>query len=260
MKRSLQKVVLIIAVTCSQVEIAFSESVVERISAMISHAAMSGEVPAVAKALFSAEELWLDSPEGYFQIIGQAEKVFANLADETISEQCLSYLFESISEKRRPAKNTQQDAMYFEQKGKIYLTLLNSEKNRKEKSRLLSIAQFIGEIRTNMIPDYQNQGTSYPGLDILNQSGVSNVSALTDSSQIEAYNEAVKENAESLLVNELQSTLQRYDKIMTFHLIHLCAQLVDSDSSLVEFINDIVRNAQLSKNEVMLLVGDMAHF
>ena len=119
--------------------------------------------------------------------------------------------------------------------------------------RQLAIAMFVGEMRANMIPDYVNRGTSRPGLEILEQAGVSDARALTEPAQIEAYEKAVKANEEDLLMNELQLTLCRNDRIMTFHLLHNCTRIDGGDSDSKEFINSVIKNARLSEKEAKKL-------
>lgn len=231
----------------------FSETVTDRICAKMASAAKLGDAQSVIRASRDVDNLWPDSPEDYFQVVLQTIQVLADMPDSPATKQCLSNLFVNVSEKNKPGNNTKHNTAYFEQKGKTYLAFLGFEKTRKDKFRLLAIALFIGEIRANMIADYVNLGTSRPGLVILEQAGVSDACKLTDPAQIDAYEKAVKANKEDMLMNELQSTLRRNDRIMTFHLLHSCARLTVPGSDSTKFENSIIKNAHLSQEEAKQL-------
>ena len=231
----------------------FSETVPDCTCLKIVSTVNLADTEAVVQACRNADTLWPDSPEGYFQVVHQAMQALAGAPDNPAAKQCLSNLFVSVSEKKMPGNNKKQNTLYFEQKGKIYLSFLGLEKTREDRSRLLAIALFVGEMRSHIIPSYANRGTSRPGLNILEQAGVNDRCALTNAVLIEAYERAIKANEEDMLMNELQSMLLRNDRIITFHLLHSCAPLSGPDSVSKKFINSIIKHARLTEKEVKKL-------
>lgn len=65
----------------------------------------------------------------------------------------------------------------------------------RDSERLLMIANFLGELRSLRIPNYQNGGGSHPALMILFNAGVQEAADLPTEALKEAYAEAVKKNA-----------------------------------------------------------------
>ena len=137
----------------------FSETVPDCTCLKIVSTVNLADTEAVIQACRNADTLWPDSPEGYFQVVQQAMQALAGAPDNPAAKQCLSNLFVSVSEKKMPGNNKKQNTLYFEQKGKIYLSFLGLEKTREDRSRLLAIALFVGEMRSHIIPSYANRGT-----------------------------------------------------------------------------------------------------
>jgi hypothetical protein len=246
-------VLLMLAGVFMPLDNGFSETAAERVYVKMAKAAKLGDTQAVASALHDAENLWPDAPEEYFQVARQVQQVLVGMEESPAAKQYLSNLFESVSAKKKPGNDKKQDVTYFEQKAKTYLGFLELDETRHDKSRLLAIAMFVGEMRANIIPDYENRGTSRPGVEILEQAGVCDARALTEPAQIEAYEKAAKANEEDLLMNELQLTLWRNNRIMTFHLLCNCNRIDGGDSDSKEFMNSVIKNAQLSEKETKKL-------
>jgi hypothetical protein len=256
MKSLLRICILIIVVEFVPVATVLSGTDLDRMSVELLNAIRSGDTQAVNRTVVEVEKRWLDSPEGYFRFVRQVNQVLAGELESSAAKQCLARIFDSVSEKKKPGVSTQQDVVYFEQKSQTYLAFLDHEEIRKDKSCLLELARYVGEVRASMIPDYVNRGTSRPGLEILEQAGVNDVRALTGDTQVKAYEKAVKTNKEDLLMNELQSSLRRYDKILTFHLVHASAHFSRADFNDKEFRNNVIKASRLSEKEASKLRGE----
>jgi hypothetical protein len=250
MKSWLLKLLLAFTVAHTSMRDAYSQIDIEMLSASIEKAASAHDTSAVSSAIGDVEDLWPHAPDAYLEVVSQAVRVLQRHPDNSMLREALAELFKQVfDEKTCPVDNNRQSITYFDLKREIALSYFGMDATRNDKTRLRALAGFIGEIRSHIILDYTNKGTSRPGMDILDEAGVSDARLLSDAEQLQAYREAVKENEEHLVMNELQSTLLRADRILTFHLIHSCSRFSSTDPADNEFRRSIAREARLSENE-----------
>ena len=216
-------------------------------SAAVTQAAASQDVQGLLRLLPSVERLWNQDPEGYLRAVSQAVPV---LRTETSGDakHALVVLFSNVLAKPSPA-DTARATTYFQLQRSIVLDYLNLEEVRSDKARLTEIAHFVGEVRSRMIPGYTNRGTAQPGLDILVQAGVRDASSLTDPVQKAAYETAVRDNEQDMLMNKLQLELYSTNEILTFHLLHCAAHFPATNSENRDFLGAVVKSAHLTETE-----------
>ena len=112
----------------------------------------------------------------------------------------------------------------------------------------MAASRFLGEIRDWRIPDYEYK-RSWAEVAVLDEAGVSFASDLTDPKHIEAYEEAMKQNAHDVEVSRFQLLLSRADWALSSKLLHACKQLRHDGKLDEEFANEVAKNARLTKEE-----------
>jgi hypothetical protein len=233
--------------------LAYSQVPIGNLVPSIKKAVSSHDTNGVASSIRDVEKLWEQTPDEYLRVTSQAIRAIWANPDNDMAQKTLTVLFTNVFAKTCPGDSKSQAIMYFDAKREISLSCLGADAIRGDKASLLALASFIGEIRSHRIPDYANKGTSRPGLDILAAAGVNDARLLSNPVHIQAYAEAVKANEELLLMNNLQSSLLRADKILTFHLIHLCSNFSGDSSENTKFHDSIIKNAHLTDAEARKL-------
>ncbi len=208
--------------------------------------ASTSNIQIIVQSLSEMENLWPQNPEAYFRSANHAARILGGALTNSDAKQSLTNLFDRILDKKSPA-NDEQAIAYFDLKSKIILYYFNFNEVRNDKSRLLAIAGFIGEVRSRMIPNYANQGTGYPGREILRQAGVMHANSITNAVLKQAYEKAVIDNKQDLIMNDLQRTLRNAD--ISFHLLHNCSRVSSADPKNENFFKEIISSAHLSKEE-----------
>lgn len=223
------------------------------------HAAVTAvDTNAVGKALAALEETWKENPELYLQIALRILKAPHSDAKDEFTANTLTGLCSMVFSKKCPGEDKKLSTAYYNLKSEIALTCFGMDAIRNDKASLIDVADFIGEIRSCRIPDYRNRGTARPGLDILLQAGISdanNAHLMTNPVQIKAYAKAVEDNKQDMLMNDLQLSLFRADRLLSFHLLRACSRLSGSNNIEAGFYDDISRRAKLTNDEIKSLQG-----
>ena len=210
---------------------------------------MAERVEAAGSSLQTVSEvemLWPNEPRVYFQAAERFAKIAEGPAhtNANTKKEVLD-LFDSVLQKQCPADD-RQAIECFEHKYKTIMHCLNVGEVRADKSRLLAIARFLGEVRARRIPNYRARGTRFPGQEILMQAGVMEASSLTNPILKEAYHQAIEDNAQDQVMNDLQRSLKAVDGSTTHFLLGTLRSIPRQD---VEFIGRIVDAAHLSEEE-----------
>jgi hypothetical protein len=228
---------------------AYSQVTRDNLAPAIEKAVASHDTNGLYRAIDAVEKLWTQAPGEYLRVTSQTVQTLLTDPDNDTAQKTLTALFTNVFEKVSPIGNKRQSIVYFDLKREISLFYFGMEATRGDKARLLALASFIGEIRSHIIPDYANKGTSRPGLDILDAAGISDARLLSNPAHIQAYAEAVKANEEALLMNDLQLSLFRANRILTFHLMHSCVRFSNNVPENAQFRDCIIKNARLSGDE-----------
>lgn len=228
----------------------YSDSKVDAANQKIAEALTSGNVQSVIASLPAIEDIWPQSIEQYFRSAESAARFLGGAGDDLAIQQSLDTLFAEVLAKRCPSDDDLvQATAYFDRKQEVVLYSFNFERMRYQKSHLLAVSRFLGEVRERRIPNYQNRGTSRPGQDILDEAGVFEASSLTNPVQIQAYEKANIDNIRDMQMNGLQLSLMRADRGVTFTLLGRCAQLRHEGKLDKEFANELANNAHLNEKE-----------
>ena len=216
----------------------------------IEQAAASNDVQGILQTLPEVERLWPQDPATYCRSVKYAAIVLGGAATNPEAKHALLTLFDKILDKTSPTNNEQAIA-YFDLKSKTILYYFGFDDVRRDKSRLIAVAKFVGEVRARMIPNYANRGTKLPGREILQQAGIrdaNSANSITNPVLKNAYEKAVMDNKQDLIMNDLQRSLRSAD--ITFHLAGYCSQFPSSDPQNEKFIQDIISNAKLRDDEI----------
>jgi hypothetical protein len=167
----------------------------------------SYDVEIVISEIPNVERLWLHDPDAYLKSINQAVRVLetANTLD---AKQAFQNEFASLMQKSIPT-NEEQIASWIELKRDTILLYLNNEEIRSDKQKWLEIANFIGAVRSLIIPNYKNQGMT---LSIVGGTPAELAQLQKDREQ----------NGKNITADALQSKLWQTDRILTFQLLYNC--------------------------------------
>lgn len=228
----------------------YSDSKADAINQKVAEAVASGNVQSVIAALPALEQIWPQSMGEYFQAAENIARFLNDAGSDSAVQQTVEALYAEVLDKRCPEDaSLVQATAYFNRKEKVVGFSSSFENMRYNKSHLLAVSRFLGEIRDWRIPNYTNRGTSRPGLDILDEAGVSEASSLTNPIQIRAYEKANEDNIRDMEMNGLQLALFSANSSITFKLLGACQQLRHDGKLDEKFADEVARNARLTAEE-----------
>lgn len=200
----------------------------------------SNNVRSVVQLLPEVELLWPQQPRAYFETVDQAVRI---LETETsrLSKNALVNLFTNMVAKPLP-KDDDDAAVCVELKYNIVNRCLRFEEFRGNKARWLEIGRFHGEVRSRIIPNYQNRAVL---------SSVANVTP----QQMEALEAEYQKN---FAMDHLQQKLGSVDFGLTASFGSLAVRFKYSKTSNTNFISQYVSNARLTEEEADQLRGKSA--
>jgi len=141
LKRVLPSLICLICQTVS------AQSTAELLSQLTS-AREKGSEQKIAEIVRAAEKLWGDNPNSYLDFEFQAAQLL-----ETSNRTDVVKIFDNVMNKKSP-QDTINSGNYFLKKTALVLRYLSLNEISGDQARLLQVAGFIGETRTNMIPGF----------------------------------------------------------------------------------------------------------
>jgi hypothetical protein len=231
-----------------------------RTYATIMAAAASNDVHGVLQALPSLEKLWPQEPVLYFQAAQPVAEVLAAASSNMVVRQALWTLFDQLLEKTCPTNNEQALAC-FNFKDKAVTWFFNFTEIIHDRTRLVQVAGFLGEIRSQRIPNYKNRSSA----NALQGVGISLYLNPTNPVLQEAYAKAVEDGEQNHIMDELQRTLSVTDMGLTLAILRYGSHLLDkknprfiaNDQQNAEFIEQLVAAAHLTDDEISRLRGKL---
>ena len=216
--------------------------------ASVAQKASAGDIRGLIDSLADLENLWKERPIAYLDAIKICIPALIKSGNPDAKNAALME-FPKLIEKTCPA-DTASAATYIAAKFTIIGNYFNFKEVREDKERLLMIANFLREVRSLRIPNYQNRGTNMPGRDILEKAGVHEVADLPTQAQKDAVAAAVKKNEEDMKMNQLQGFLVSADSGITFHLIGNAKSFSVKDSANRPFYQELAKRAKLTEEEI----------
>lgn len=249
MKSSYPMSMLVLLVTMFLTTAGYSEPPVESTRQQIQQAVTSGNVQTVIAALPILENLWPQAIGDYFQSTEEIARFLNDAGDDPSVQQAGESLHAGVLNKRCPvAAGLDQTAAYFSGKQKVVGCYFGFDNMRYNKSHLLAVSRFLGEIRDRRIPNYDYK-RSWAEVAVLNEAGVCFASDLTDPKHIAAYEEAMRQNERDMEISRFQHLLFSADSIITFKLLYSCKQLRHDGKLDEAFANEVAQNARLTEKE-----------
>ena len=228
---------------------AHAENRFETARKQISEAIASGNVQSVISVLPTLEQIWPVSMGEYFGTAEQIVRFLNGAVDDPAVQQALETLYDEVVDKRCPGDaDLAQATSYFNEKQKFAVCFFGFDNMRYNKPCLLAASRFLGEIRDWRIPHYKYK-QSWAEVAVLDEAGVSFASDLTDPKHIEAYEEAMRQNAHDVEVSRFQLLLFSADSSTSFNLLAACKQLRHDGKLDDEFANEVAENARLTEKE-----------
>lgn len=228
----------------------YSDSKAAAANQKVAEAVASSNVQSVIASLPALEDMWPQSIEQYLRSAEDAARFLGGAGDDPAIQQALDNLIAEVLAKRCPSDDDLvQATAYFDRKPEVVFYSFGFERMRYGKSHLLAVSRFLGEVRDLRIPNYQNKGTSRPGLDILDAAEVFEASSLTNPVQIQAYEKANTDNIRDMEMNGLQLSLMMADRSVTSKLLYSCSQLRYEGKLDEEFADAVAENAHLTAEE-----------
>ena len=111
------------------------------------------------------------------------------------------------------------------------------------------MAHFVGEIRSRIIPEYEYPVHSESGGKILMQAHARSPELITNTVLREAYAKAVSDEEQQGKIGHLQLALFNANGMMSFMLIRLSRRCILTGSGGAEFIEEITKAANLTREE-----------
>lgn len=123
-----------------------------------------------------------------------------------------------------------------------------------KRERLLECAQFVGAVRSQMIPNYHYTPRSMPKESLYLPMNM-NPQAVKDPELKKEIERAWANWRHEQETFKLQSTLERIDTNFTSRLLQACRQYIDSHPKDADFVEKIASTAKLTPDEQKELVG-----
>lgn len=217
----------------------------------VTQKASAGDIRGLIDSLPNLEPLWKEDPVAYLEALKVAVQTLIKSGNPDAKNAALSALPNLIG-KTCPA-DTATAAAYIRLKYTTIGSYFNFSEVRENKERLLLIANFLGEVRSLRIPDYQNGGGPHPALMILLNAGVEEAADLPTEALKEAYATAVKKDKEEVKMNELQGFLSSADSGLTFSLTIYAKDFSVKDRANHPFYQEFAKRAKLTEEEIKTL-------
>ncbi|MEO8615218.1 MAG: hypothetical protein ABI600_08770 [Luteolibacter sp.] len=217
----------------------------------ITQKASAGDIHGLIESLPDLERLWKDQPVAYFDAIKVSIPSLIKSGNSEAKEAALT-AFPNLIAKTCPA-DTAAATAYIAAKSSTLGSYFSFKEIWGDKGRLLMIADFLSEVRTLRIPNYQNQGTNMPGREILEKAGVHEVADLPTQAQKDAVATAVKKNEEDMKMNELQGFLSSADYSISSYLMTYAKNFPVKDPANRQFYQELAKRAKFTEEEVKTL-------
>ncbi|MCG2678983.1 MAG: hypothetical protein L6455_03295 [Kiritimatiellae bacterium] len=225
----------IFLLACAMYNISMAGEDVSRTSA-VSDLLAANNVEITIKAMPQIHALWPEQPNAYVELVEQAAGILAKANSNAVARQALMQLFSNTME-TAVMPDREDSALLLRLKCNATLNYLNIVELRNGESTWIAIAKNIGEIRSQIIPDYVKRG-------MLNPHGI------MDASPQEA--EKIKKNNEkNIAFDRFQQELYVTNRKLTLILMNngrrLCSEYDEIRKE--QFMQRIKSLSRLSEEE-----------
>jgi hypothetical protein len=217
----------------------------------VTQKASAEDIRGLIASLPNLESLWKENPVAYLEAVKVDVQALIKSGNPDAKNAALSALPNLIA--KTCPKDTATAASYIRIKSTTIENYFNYNEVRADKERLLMIANFLGEVRSLRIPDYQNGGGPHPALMILYNAEVREAADLPTEALKKAYADAVKKDKEDVIMNDLQGFLSSADYGLTSSLIIYGKEFSVKDPANRQFYQELAKRAKLTEEEIKTL-------
>ncbi len=217
----------------------------------VTQKASAGDIRGLIDSLPNLEPLWREDPVAYMEAVKVDVQALIKSGNPDAKNAALSALPKLIA--KTCPKDTATAASYIWFKDTTIGSYFNFHEVRADQERLLMIANFLGEVRSLRIPDYQNGGGPHPALMILYNANVRVAADLPTEALKKAYADAVQKDKDDVIMNDLQGFLSSADSGLTFHLIGVPQAFSVKDPANRQFYQELAKRAKLTEEEIKTL-------
>jgi hypothetical protein len=206
-----------------------------------------GDIPSLIKSLPQIEMLWKEDPKGYFHAMATSIRHLVRSKDSEAVKAAIA-AFPGIIEKKCPV-DADLALYYFSLKNEIMGCYLDIASFKESGDYYLAIADFLNEIRSKRIPDYQKKSKNLKTSEILEAAGVKRDQVILPELRKEIISKAVKDNQENEYMDRLQDAILTLERGIIDSLI-VCAPSVklENDKKRSFFI-ELANRAKLTAEE-----------
>ncbi len=195
------------------------------------------ESTSVADALPEIQTLWPDHPQAYAQCVKHALDVLARTPTNEVTTQALRRLFSNVVG-GTISSNHEEAASLMRIKCTTIMQFMNASAIKNDILTWIDIASIVGDVRSQIVPDYVKQGQ-------LNPANVMHASSLAEARL------AVAENRLRVAVDRFQQELRVTDRKLAMLLLNSGREVVSqlSEPQRGHVIGRIVSLARLREDE-----------
>jgi hypothetical protein len=236
------------------------QSVAEQIQAFAAEDSLSN----LTAVKVDVESLWTNEPTLYFQSNNQLEAVLEALSKtNSTALQELEIQAQQTLSRKCPTNSIDATAACFDAKQQITMRLINNV--TPSISNALALAEFLGEVRTTIITNYQRAdvyANIVPPLMPKNTNGMGYFegmapSLITDPVARAAYEKAIADNGNNGKMNDFQIiTLPEINRTMTSKFFYYVNSLPAKETLTKKQVSILAEVARLTKVETEKLKGD----
>jgi hypothetical protein len=197
----------------------------------------SNDVSQIIQTMPEIETLWPQQSRDYIRTLdlalGQTAGALGGLSKDTNAKKAFLGLFASMMQKSSPT-NESDAAQWIHQKSETILSYLNFNEIGNDKTQLVAIAKFVGEIRSKRIPDYVNQGVML---------------SVSMPDHPEIIKQMIDDNERKKVTDNYQSELWQADRKLVMILSNYCFRFSSGNPTNADFIKQVSNAAQLTTEE-----------
>ena len=221
----------------------------KRETAAIADARNKGDLQEIHRLIERSEVLWSNDPVYYLDFETQAAVLL-----EASNPPVVLSIFENIMKKHAP-DNLDDSVNYFLQKTVFVLRYINTPLIANNQERLLKIANFLGEIRSNTIPGYPV--VIHHGLNPVEMGWYDNgTHSISFWGNVPLARTNLYAQDESLNVtNQFQMILRQCNDVLLPHLLSDCSRFSPDNPTNADFLKQVIAAAHLTEDESSKLKG-----
>ncbi len=226
----------------------------QRVYAEVSKLAAANDIHGLIQKLPELEPLWKDDPIGYLHAMSiNLQPLFLSKDKEAI--EAATAVFPRIVEKKCPAQAGL--ALYcFSLKSGLIGSYAHLTEFRTSPAYYMIWADFLEELHSRRIPDYQNRRVERTTWDIMKEVGVARQSDKPTEAQKDAIQKIIDQNKENDNMDRLQESIPLKNKNIVNWLIYNAPSVNLPEAEKLRFYDELSKRANFTAEERQRLKTD----